>query len=107
MQHVIQVAFDFDDARIAQIVEKTGAEKVREELKQMVIDELFAKTYRWGSNGHGIPENGFNDWVKDEVRSILEENKADICKLAAQYLAESMRKTKKYQEMVMEEVKNG
>lgn len=107
MQHVIQVAFDFDDNRIAQIVEKAGAEKVQEELKQMVIDELFAETYGWGSNGHGNPKNGFNDWVKDEVKSVLEENKADICKLAAQYLAEGMKRTKKYQEMVMEEFKNG
>lgn len=107
MQHVVQVAFNFDDAKVEQIIEQTGAKQIREDIKQMVIDELYNTGNTWSSLGRHDPQYGFQDWVKDEVRSVLEENKTDICKLAAQYLAEGMKRTKKYQEMVMEEVKNG
>lgn len=105
MQHVVQIAFDFDDAQVKKIVEKGCVDTINTELKQYVIDELFEKGWGSGWNKHGDPSRGFQDWVKDEVRDVLKENREYICQLAAKELATSMNKNPKWKEKIVEEVK--
>lgn len=105
MQHVVQIAFDFDDQRVKDIVEKGCVETINEELKQHVIDGLFEKEWGSGWNKHGDPSRGFQDWVKDEVRDVLKENREYICQLAAKELATTMNKNPKWKEKIVEEVK--
>lgn len=104
MQHVVQIAFDFDDQRVKDIVEKGCVETINKELKQHVIDGLFAKEWGSGWNKHGDPSRGFQDWVKDEVRDVLKENREYICQLAAKELAASMNKNPKWKEKIVKEV---
>lgn len=105
MQHVVQIAFDFDDNQIKKIVEEGCVETINNELKQYVIDELFEKEWGSGWKKHGDPNRGFQDWVKDEVRDVLKENREYICQLAAKELASSMNKNPKWKEKIVEEVK--
>jgi hypothetical protein len=105
MEHVVQIAFDFDDQRVKDIVEKGCVDQINKELKQHVIDGLFKQ--EWGSswNKHGDPNRGFQDWVEDAVKDVLNENRDTICKLAAHELAQSISKSSKWKEKIVEEVK--
>lgn len=105
MEHVVQIAFDFDDQRVKDIVEKGCVDQINKELKQYVIDELFKKELGSGWNKHGDPDRGFQEWVKDVVRDTLNENRDVICQMAAHELAQSMNKSSKWKEKIVEEVK--
>ncbi len=107
MQHVVQIAFDFDDQRVKDIVEKSCVDHINNELKQSVIDGIFNKGWGSGYTKHGDPDRGFQDWVKDEVRNVLSENREYICQLAAKQLVESMNKSPKWKEKIVEEVRKG
>lgn len=104
MQHVVNIAFDFDDDRVKKIVENGCVEKINKELKQDVIDAIY-KHDGWGSNSHGDPRHGLQDWVKEIVADILKENREEICKLAAHEIVQSMNKSSKWKNMIVEEVK--
>ncbi len=106
MEHVVQIAFDFDDQRVKDIVEKGCVDYINKKLEQYVIDELFAQ--EWGPDWkkkHGDPDQGFQNWVKDAVKDVLNENRETICKLAAHELAQSISKSSKWKEKIVEEVK--
>ena len=105
MEHVVQIAFDFDDQRVKDIVEKGCVDHINKTLEQYVIDELFAKGWGSGYTRHGDPNRGFQDWVKNAVKDVLNENRDAICKLAAHELAQSMNKSSKWKEKIVEEVK--
>ena len=107
MQHAVQIAFDFDDQRVKDTVEKGCVDHINKELKQYVVDALFEKSFSSGYVRHGDPNRGFQDWVKDEVRDVLYENREYICQLAAKQIVESMNKNSKWKEKIVEEVRKG
>lgn len=110
MQHVVNIAFEFDDERIKKTLEDTTVEKVQKDIRQAVIDEVFSKSWSgsgWGRNLHADPsKDPLQEWVKREVINLLSDNKEYICKLAAKELAQSMGKSAKWKNMIVEEVKN-
>ena len=105
MELVVQIAFDFDDQRVKDIVEKGCVDHINKKLEQHVIDGLFNKEWGGGWDKHGDPNRGFQEWVKDAVKDVLNENRDAICKLAAHELAQSMNKSSKWKEKIVEEVK--
>lgn len=106
MQHVVNIAFDFDDERIKKVLEDTTVERVQKDIRQAVIDKIFSKS-AWGMGSHADPsKDQLQEWVKREVINLLSDNKEYICKLAAKELAQSMAKSPKWKNMIVEEVKN-
>lgn len=98
MQHVVNIAFDFDDERVKKILEDTTVDKIQKDIREAVIDQLFEK--RWG-NKHANPETDpLREWVKNMVRETLFENRDYICQLAAKELAESMKRSQKWQGVI-------
>lgn len=105
MQHVVNIAFDFDDDRIKKVLEDTTVERVQKDIRQAVIDKVFSKS-GWNLNSHADPSRDpLQEWVKREVINLLSDNKEYICKLAAKELAQSMAKSSKWKNMIVEEVK--
>lgn len=105
MQHVVQIAFDFDDDRVKKILEDNTVDKIQKDIREAVIDQLFEK--RWG-NKHASPESDpLQEWVTRMVRETMFENREYICQLAAKELATSMNKNPKWKEKIAEEVRKG
>lgn len=98
MQHIVNVAFDFDDERVKKILEDTTVDTIQREIKQSVIDEIFEK--QWG-NKHANPERDpFREWVRQYIKDLLVEYKDDICKQAAKELVEKFSKSNSFREKV-------
>lgn len=105
MEHIIHVAFDFDDDAVKKRLEDTVERDVKENIKQYVIDEIFEK-HSWGRNTHADPTmDPIKDWVRDYIKELVAEHKEDICRAAAHEIVESMSKSKKWKEMIVEAVK--
>ena len=100
MQHVVQIAFDFDDERVKKILEETTVDEIQKDIRQAIIDDLFEKS-AWGRNSHADPEKDpLREWVKNMVRETLLENRDYICQLAAKELAEKFSKSNTFREKV-------
>ena len=105
MQHVVNIAFDFDDEQVKKILEDTTVNKVQKDIKQAIIDELFEKR-DWGRGSHADPERDpLQEWVRDYIKELVSEHKEDICRAAANEIAESMSKSKKWKELIVEVIK--
>ena len=84
MQHVLNIAFDFDDERIKGYVENRMASELLERAYKDMASDL-PKRY------------GQVDWRSmacDAVDRLLAENRDAICEMASDKLAERLARTK-------------
>ncbi len=108
MQHIVQIAFDFDDSKIQEICESSCVKNVEDSVKQAVLDKLLQATpsYMGGSrDGHATIKDPLKGWVYDEVAKHLNEWKDDIIAKAASELAEHMSRSKTVREAFAEQLK--
>ena len=107
MEHIIHVAFDFDDNAVKKRLEETVERDVKENIKQYVIDQIFEKQWAgYGRESHAKPERDpLQEWVRDYIKELVSEHKEDICRAAAKEIVESMSKSKKWKELIVEAVK--
>ena len=90
MEHIIQFGITIDDERIRSSVESAAVKELAEDLKAQIFS-----INRWTGD-----INGFNAVVEDIVRNMFSEHKDEIIRMAAELVAESMKRTKKYKEAV-------
>lgn len=98
MQHIVQIAFDFDDEKIAKSIEKNVESEVIKNITGEVKKEFIDK--RWGN------ESGLKDVVTAVVKDVIEEKKDDIVKMASQMLCDKLFRTKAVKEAALEAVLN-
>ena len=90
MEHIIQFGITIEDERIRSSVESAAVKELAEDLKAQIFS-----INRWTGD-----INGFNAVVEDIVRNMFSEHKDEIIRMAAELVAESMKRTKKYKEAV-------
>lgn len=90
MEHIIQFGITIDDERIRSSVESAAVK----ELAQDIREQIFV-TNRWNGNIDGL-----NTLTEDIVKDVFAEHKDEIIRMAAELVAESMKRTKKYKEAV-------
>lgn len=88
MEHIVQFGVTIDDDAIQKHVMQKASEQVAKDVRE----NLFY--FRCGR-----PE-GFKSEIADMVKSVLEESKDEIIRLAAQEVAETMKRSKKYKEIM-------
>lgn len=88
MEHIVQFGVTIDDDAIQKHVMQKASEQVVEDVRE----NLFY--FRYGS-----PE-GFKSDIVRMVKSVLEESKDEIIRLAAHEVAETMKRSKKYKEIM-------
>lgn len=88
MEHIIQFGVTIDDDAIQKHVMKKASEQVVKDIRE----NLFY--FRYGS------PDGFKSEIADMVKSVLEESKDEIIRLAAYEVAETMKRSKKYKEIM-------
>lgn len=106
-QHIINVAFDFDDDKVRKTLEESAEKKVIDNLLTDIKKAICSKSDNyWGYNAKVTDEN-FTDGLKvivyDEIERVLLDNKDTIIKLAADKLAERLSKTKAAKELLKNE----
>lgn len=107
MKHIVNIAFDFDDERVERILNESVEQQVRDEIKQDILNKIFDKQYdpRRGRLNANPTRDPLQYWVKDAVMTILKDSKEDICRAVAHEIVESMSKSKKWKEMIIEAIK--
>lgn len=100
MQHIVNVAFDFDDKKIADSIEDQVHTEVVNNITEEVKKVIFEK--KWGhkrcyDDSDPAPLKRI---VEDRVSEILEENKDIIIDGAIKLLAEKLSRTKLVKEAV-------
>lgn len=98
MQHIVQIAFDFDDEKVTKSIEKNVESEVIKNITGEVKREFIEK--RYGN------ESGLKDVVAAVVKEVIEEKKDDIVKMASQMLCDKLFRTKAVKEAALEAVLN-
>ena len=97
MQHVITVAFDFDDKTIQKIVESGAEKKIVEEIKDMLLRKIY-RSRGYGSRKIEPNFDPFSEWTESIIRDLFNENKEEIMDRAAKLVADSVKKSKYYKD---------
>lgn len=98
MQHIVQIAFDFDDEKVAESIEKNVEDTVIKNIVGEIKDKYFAK--KWGC------DDSIGGLVKDAVKEIAESHTDEIVKSASKMLCDKLFRTKAVKETALETVLN-
>lgn len=96
MEHIVQIAFNFDDERVRQTIENTVKKEVIDGIQADITKTLLRNFGSWNSNKDGA----LIDLIRNEVGVFLGENKDVIVEAAAKNLAERLAKSKKGKELL-------
>ena len=97
MQHVVTVAFDFDDKTIQKIVESGAEKKIVEEIKDMLLQKIY-RSRHWGSRNIDPDNDPLSEWTESIIRDLFNENREEIMERAAKLVADSVKKSKYYKD---------
>ena len=97
MQHVVTVAFDFDDKTIQKIIESGAEKKIIDEIKEMLLQKIY-RSHSWSSKKIDPNYDPFSEWTESLIRDLFDENKEEIMDRAAKLVADSVKKSKYYKE---------
>lgn len=106
MEHILNIAFDFDDDR----VKKTAEDAVNNEMTKIVKDIVTDKVAPMSSGWYGRPERDWKnlwDKVDSAINEMLAEHREEIIEKAANKLVKSAKSTKAWKEKfaeIMDEV---
>lgn len=92
MQHILNIAFDFDDNAIKEKVERDAFNEVVRSLRKDIDNVLYLD---YGDRFYSLKK-----LVSEKVDEIVREHKEDIIKAAAMEVANSIRRTKKCREVI-------
>lgn len=97
MEHVINLELKLnDDTMLA-----NAMNKATEELKKQLKSTIFDKKYSWGHDSTVLNCKG-----EEIVKDWLNENKAELYELIAQKVAASVMRSKKFRDILGEEIAN-
>ena len=109
MEHILNIAFDFDDEKVKQVAEKAVATDMATIINAIVTDKIAPMTSGW----YGRQERDWSSlWnkVDSAIDKIIADNRDEIIEKAAEKLVKSARSTKAWKEKfaeVISEVENG
>lgn len=100
MEHLVNMAFGFDDIDIVNRIKEFAYDEVVKNLTNEAMKSLPRKSY-YGD------EVNWNKVVDTAVKQFLDNNSEAIIKSAAAQLCESMKRTKAVKEAMVEAIKGG
>lgn len=97
MEHIVQIAFNFDDERVRQTIENTVKKEVIDGIQTDITKALLRN---FGSSWSYSKENALVDLMRERMDNFLKENKDVILETAAKNLSERLAKSKKGKELL-------
>ena len=99
--HIINVAFDFDDKKVAETIEAQAFQQVTDNITKEVKGIMYEK--RWGYGRDIVDESNpapLRRMVESNIQDFINDNKQQIIEMAAEKLADSLRRSKVVKETV-------
>lgn len=96
MEHIVQIAFDFDDERVRQTIENTVKKEVIDGIQADITKTLLRNFGSWNCS----KESALVDLMRERTDNLLKENKDVILEAAAKNLSERLAKSKKGKELL-------
>lgn len=100
MQHIVNVAFDFDDNKITSSIESQVHKEVVGNITEEVKKIIFEKKWGYRKDYDDCDPAPLKRMVDDRISEILEENKDVIINGAIKILADKLSRTKQVKEAV-------
>lgn len=100
MQHIVNIAFDFDDEKVKNVAENKVENEMSSIIKQIVTERIAPLERQFGMY-RGEPVHNWDKFdrrVNGIIREFMETNKEEIIERAANKLAESYKRTKAWKE---------
>ena len=103
MQHIVEIAFNFDDDSITRACKETVEKEMDTIIKNLVLDEIAPKknvSYNWSEKAR--------DWIHiehlviEKINDTIDEHKKEIIDVAANRLVEHVKRTKIWKETIGE-----
>ena len=89
MEHILQFGISIDDEMIKRNVEEKATEMVANDLKKEIIKQNY-----YGNS------MGLSSETERIIRDVMEQYKDEIIEGAVQRVAESIKRSKKYKEVL-------
>lgn len=93
MQHIVNIAFDFDDETVRKNIEKNVEEEIIKSIRRDIEVEVFQSNTYYGYNH-------LADYCKSTVDAIIRERQDEIVEKAIKLLAEKLSRKKFVKEKV-------
>ena len=98
MQHVVSIAFDFDDSRITKISEEALEKKVDEIIKEAILDRIAPKGTYYSKKERDW--SALDERIEKYTKQYLEEHKEQIIEKSASKISRSLIRSKGLREKV-------
>lgn len=102
MQHIVEIAFDFDDGKAQKAAERAVENELDKIINSIILDRLAPKEKdRWSDR---VVRNWdrFDNMIRDTLDTWLETNKDAIIERAADKVADHVKRTKAWREKYSE-----
>ena len=100
MQHVINIAFDFDDEKVTKIAENAIENDIDSIIEKIIKDYLAPKRYTYWNNKTERSWEGLSNKINDRIDAMLNKHKDEIIEMASDKLVNSYKRTKAWKEKV-------
>lgn len=106
MQHVVNIAFDFDDEKVTKIAESAIENDINSIIEKIISDHLAPeKTYYYGwEKKTDRSWEALSKKIDDRIDDMLDEHKDEIIEMASNKLVESYKRTKAWKERTQEKL---
>lgn len=99
MQHVFNIAIDFEDERVRKVIEEKAVDKIMDDIRKDV--EAMVYEHRYAPNAYHSCEEMVRNrsgnlqfWVKEQFSEILKESREEVIDKTAKELAKILAKRK-------------
>ena len=102
MQHIINIAFDFDDNKVKEIAENAIDNDINAIIEKIIIDYLAPEQtyYRGWEKKIERSWEELSNKIDDRIDAMLNEHKDEIIEMASDKLVRSYQRTKAWKEKV-------
>lgn len=98
MEHIVQFAIGIDDEAITKTVKESAESQIIAAIKKDVEKIMFTRLPF--SYGGDVDKSCPQEWVRNMVKSVIEDNKDQIIEGAISELAKNMARTKVVKEAI-------
>lgn len=100
MEHIVNIAFDFDDETVKRKIEETAERQVIDKITGDIKEVICARKYYNGGPIDPKDLTPLRNMVHAEVERMVSTYKDEIIEMAADKLCESLKRTKQVKEYV-------
>ena len=102
MQHIVNIAFDFDDDKVRGIAEKKCQDSMDAIIKEIILDQIAPMRYSYYDKKETRDFGWMQRKLDEAMKTYMEEHQEEIMDRAAEKLADSFKRTKMWKEKAKE-----